>query len=252
MYIKYQINGVDNNSKCKIEEYISLLKEMHVLWKPKAKQGILIVINKETLDEYTITLSFKGNVYTICLTKTNLEKNYDRRLVEIRGTIEELSQVLGLHYLHTTFQLVTPGKPLKKEQIVSKDKKEYHFTIAHEGEGTPVEESTHEPPSLERRHDNDRVRETDTPTEVEVEDKPLLDPNTRMYRNVELATLVDHAFTMTSIFGFSAANKQKLIEKRVKELETNNLTEDCITFWEIVYNEYMYRRQEKPLEGEDG
>lgn len=252
MYIKYQINGVDNNSKCKIEEYISLLKEMHALWKPKAKQGILVVINKETLDEYTITLSFKGNVYTICLTKANIEKNYDRRLVEIRGTIEELSQVLGLHYLHMTFQLVTPGKPLKKEQIVPKDKKEYHFTIAHEVEGTPVEESTHEPPPLERRHDNDRVKETDTPTEVEVEDKPLLDPNTRMYRNVELATLIDHAFTMTSIFGFSAANKQKLIEKRVKELETNHLTEDCITFWEIVYNEYMYRRQEKPLEGEDG
>lgn len=238
MYIKYQINGVDNNSKCKIEEYISLLKEMHALWKPKAKQGILIVINKETLDEYTITLSFKGNVYTICLTKANLEKNYDRRLVEIRGTIEELSHVLGLHYLHMTFQLVTPGKPLKKEQIAPKDKKEYHFTIAHEGESTPVEESTHE--------------EIDTPTEEEVEDKPLLDPNTRMYRNVELATLIDHAFTMTSIFGFSAANKQKLIEKRVKELETNHLTEDCITFWEIVYNEYMYRRQEKPLEGEDG
>lgn len=252
MYIKYQINGVDNNSKCKIEEYISLLKEIHALWKPKAKQGILIVINKETLDEYTITLSFKGNVYTICLTKANIEKNHDRRLVEIRGTIEELSQVLGLKYLHMTFQLVTPGKPLKKEQIVPKDKKEYHFTIAHEGEGTPVEESTHESPSLECRHDNDRVKETDTPTEEEVEDKPLLDPNTRMYRNVELATLVDHAFTMTSIFGFSAANKQKLIEKRVKELETNHLTEDCITFWEIVYNEYMYRRQEKPLEGEDG
>ena len=243
MYIKYQINGVDNNSKCKIEEYISLLKEMHALWKPKAKQGILIVINKETLDEYTITLSFKDNVYTICLTKTNLEKNYDRRLVEIRGTIEELSQVLGLHYLHMTFQLVTPGKPIKKEQIVPKDKKEYHFTIAHEGEDTPVEDNSHE--------------EIDIPTEVEVEDgvdteEPLLDPNTRMYRNVELATLVDHAFTMTSIFGFSAANKQKLIEKRVKELETNHLTEDCITFWEIVYNEYMYRRQEKPLEGEDG
>lgn len=238
MYIKYQINGVDNNSKCKIEEYISLLKEMHALWKSKAKQGILIVINKETLDEYTITLSFKGNVYTICLTKTNIEKNHDRRLVEIRGTIEELSQVLGLKYLHMTFQLVTPGKPIKKEQIVPKDKKEYHFTIAHEGEGTPVEDNPHE--------------EIDTPTEVEVEDKPLLDPNTRMYRNVELATLVDHAFTMTSIFGFSAANKQKLIEKRVKELETNHLTEDCITFWEIVYNEYMYRRQEKPLEGEDG
>ena len=252
MYIKYQINGVDNNSKCKIEEYISLLKEMHALWKPKAKQGILIVINKETLDEYTITLSFKGNVYTICLTKANIEKNHDRRLIEIRGTIEELSQVLGLHYLHMTFQLVTPGKPLKKEQIAPKDKKEYHFTIAHEGEGTPVEESTHESPSLERRHDSDRVKEIDTPTEVEVEDKHLLDPNTRMYRDVELATLVDHAFTMTSIFGFSAANKQKLIEKRVKELETNNLTEDCITFWEIVYNEYMYRRQEKPLEGEDG
>ena len=234
MYIKYQINGVDNNSKCKIEEYISLLKEMHALWKPKAKQGILIVINKETLDEYTITLSFKGNVYTICLTKANIKKNHDRRLVEIRGTIEELSQVLGLKYLHMTFQLVTPGKPLKKEQIVPKDKKEYHFTIAHEGEGTPVEE------------------ETDTPTEEEVEDKPLLDPNTRMYRDVELATLIDHAFTMTSIFGFSAANKQKLIEKRVKELETNHLTEDCITFWEIVYNEYMYRRQEKPMDGEDG
>lgn len=234
MYIKYQINGVDNNSKCKIEEYISLLKEMHTLWKPKAKQGILIVINKETLDEYTITMSFKGNVYTICLTKANIEKNHDSRLVEIRGTIEELSQVLGLKYLHMTFQLVTPGKPLKKEQIVPKDKKEYHFTIAHEGEGTPVEE------------------ETDTPTEEEVEDKPLLDPNTRMYRDVELATLIDHAFTMTSIFGFSAVNKQKLIEKRVKELETNHLTEDCITFWEIVYNEYMYRRQEKPLEGEDG
>ena len=96
------------------------------------------------------------------------------------------------------------------------------------------------------------MKETDTPTEEEVEDKPLLDPNTRMYRDVELATLIDHAFTMTSIFGFSAVNKQKLIEKRVKELETNNLTEDCITFWEIVYNEYMYRRQEKPLEGEDG
>lgn len=237
MYIKYQINGVDNNSKCKIEEYISLLKEMHNLWKPKAKQGILVVINKETLDEYTITLSFKGNVYTICLTKANLEKNHDRRLVEIRGTIEELSQVLGLHYLHMTFQLVTPGKPLKKEQIAPKDKKEYHFTIAHEGEGTQ-EEST--------------SKEIDIPTEAEVEDKPLLDPNTRMYRNVELATLIDHAFTMTSIFGFSAANKQKLIEKRVKELETNHLTEDCITFWEIVYNEYMYRRQEKPLEGEDG
>lgn len=243
MYIKYQINGVDNNSKCKIEEYISLLKEMHAIWKPKAKQGILIVINKETLDEYTIILSFKGNVYTICLTKTNLEKNHDRRLVEIRGTIEELSQVLGLKYLHMTFQLVTPGKPLKKEQIVPKDKKEYHFTITHEGEGTPAEEST--------------PNEIDTPTEVEVKDgvdteETLLDPNTRMYRNVELATLIDHAFTMTSIFGFSAANKQKLIEKRVKELETNNLTEDCITFWEIVYNEYMYRRQEKPLEGEDG
>lgn len=238
MYIKYQINGVDNNSKCKIEEYISLLKEMHTLWKPKAKQGILIVINKETLDEYTITLSFKGDVYTICLTKANLEKNHDRRLVEIRGTIEELSQVLGLHYLHMTFQLVTPGKPLKKEHIVPEVKKEYHFAIAHEGEGTLVEESTHE--------------EIDTPTEVEVEDKPLLDPNTRMYRNVELATLIDHAFTMTSIFGFSAANKQKLIEKRIKELETNHLTEDCITFWEIVYNEYMYRSKEKPSEGEDG
>lgn len=261
MYIKYQINGVDNNSKCKIEEYISLLKEMHALWKPKAKQGILIVINKETLDEYTITLSFKGNVYTICLTKANIEKNHDRRLVEIRGTIEELSQVLGLHYLHMTFQLVTPGRPLQKEQIVSKDKKEYHFTIAHEGEGTPVEYNPHEPPSLERIYDSRGVieqsetpsgKETDTPTEEEVEDKPLLDPNTRMYRDVELATLIDHAFTMTSIFGFSAANKQKLIEKRVKELETNRLTEDCITFWEIVYNEYMYRRQEKPLEGEDG
>nr|DAK32995.1 MAG TPA: hypothetical protein [Caudoviricetes sp.] len=257
MYLKYQINGVDNNSKCKIEEYISLLKEMHALWKPKAKQGILIVINKETLDEYTITLSFKDNVYTICLTKANIEKNYDRRLVEIRGTIEELSQVLGLHYLHMTFQLVTPGKPIKKEQIVPKDKKEYHFTIAHEGEGTPVEESTHEPSSLERIYDSRGVKEIDTPTEEEVEDTtdteaPLLDPNTRMYRNVELATLIDHAFTMTSIFGFSAANKQKLIEKRVKELETNHLTEDCITFWEIVYNEYMYRSKEKPLEGEDG
>ena len=241
MYLKYQINGVEDNSKCKIEEYVSLLKEIHDLWKPKAKQGILTIINKETLDEYIITLSFKGNVYTICLTKANIKTNYDRRLVEIRGTIEELSQVLGLQYLHMTFQLVTPGRPLQKEQIAPK-KKEYHFTIAHEGEGTPVEEST--------------PKEIDTPTEVEVKDgvdteEPLLDPNTRMYRNVELATLIDYAFTMTSIFGFSKVNKQELIEKRVKELETNHLTEDCITFWEIVYNEYI-KSQEKLLEGEDG
>lgn len=233
MYLKYQINGVDDNSKCKIEEYVSLLKEMHDLWKPKAKQGILTIINKETLDEYTITMSFKGNVYTICLTKANIKTNYDRRLVEIRGTIEELSQVLGLEYLHMTFQLVTPGRPLQKEQITPK-KKEYHFTI------TPVEEST--------------SKEIDTPTEVKVEDttdteEPLLDPHTRMYRNVELAALVDYAFTMTSIFGFSKVNKQELIEKRVRELETNHLTEDCITFWEIVYNEYI-KSQEKLLEGE--
>lgn len=235
MYLKYQINGVEDNSKCKIEEYLSLLKEVHDLWKPKAKQGILTIINKETLDEYTITLSFKGNVYTICLTKANIKTNYDRRLVEIRGTIEEFSQVLGLHYLHMTFQLVTPGKPLHKEQIVPKSKKEYHFTITQE-ESTP--------------------KEIDTPTEVEVKDnidteEPLLDPNTRTYRNVELAALVDYAFTMTSIFGFSKVNKQELIEKRVKELETNHLTEDCITFWEIVYNEYI-KSQEKLLEGEDG